>query len=232
MPATLFEKARTAARLLGEVAAELEGGMLDVEGAKRLVDVFTRCERFAVAGCGVAAGRVATAVNWKRVGHRNPAEWLASTTGVEVGEASRELDIAKRLEDLPATAAAVRSGEISGAQASEIAASASVDPDAEADLLALARDGASFRQVRDQCRETTMRAADDAARARRLHDTRAARTYPASTAISSSTPSSHLMSERPCIRCSTRRPTSCSARLALRAPPSCGPPTSRTRSSG
>jgi 5-methylcytosine-specific restriction endonuclease McrA len=177
MSVTLFEKARTAARLLGEVTAELDGDVLDLEGAKSLVDVFTRCERFAVAGRGVAARRVATAINWKHAGHRNPAEWLASATGVGVGEAGRELETARRLEDLPATAEAFRAGELSEAQASEIAASAIVDRDAEAALLEAARGGASFRAVRDQCRETTMRAADDAARARRLHDTRAASTY-------------------------------------------------------
>ena len=118
MPATLFDKAKTAARLLGEVTAELDGDVLDVDRAKRLVDVLTRCERFAVAGRGVAAGRVATTINWKRAGHSNPAEWLANTTGVSVGQASRELETAKRLEALPATAEAFRAGELSEAQAS------------------------------------------------------------------------------------------------------------------
>ena len=179
-PIDLFEKARTAARLLGEVTAELDGDALDLEGAKTLVDLFTRCERLAGAGRGVAAIRVANGINWKHAGHRNPAEWLASATGTSVGEATRELETARRLEELPATAEAYRNGELSGAQASEIAASATADPEAEAQLLATARDGGSFRAVRDQCREVSMRTSDDAARARRLHDTRSARTYPGS----------------------------------------------------
>jgi 5-methylcytosine-specific restriction endonuclease McrA len=174
---SLFEKARKAALLLGEVTAELDADVLDVEGAKKLVDLFTRCERLSVAGRGVAARRVAAAINWKRAGHRNAAEWLASTTGASVGAASRELETARRLEELPATAEAFRSGELSEAQASEIAASASVDPEAEARLLATARDGASLRVVREQCREASLRASDDAVTARRLHDTRSARTY-------------------------------------------------------
>jgi hypothetical protein len=173
----VFEKLRAAEQLLGEVTGELEADAVDVDGAKRLVDLFTRCERFAVAGRGLAARRVARAVDWKHAGHRNPAEWLASATGVGIGEASRELDTARRLEDLPATAQAYRSGELSEAQASEIAASASVDPDAEPQLLAAVRDGASFRAVREQCREASLRASDDAAQARRLHETRSARTY-------------------------------------------------------
>ena len=69
---------------------------------------------------------------------------------------------------------------MSEAQASEIAASASLDPDAEERLLATARDGASLRAVRELCREAALRASDDAAAARRLHDTRCARTYPGS----------------------------------------------------
>jgi hypothetical protein len=65
------QKLRSAAALLEEVVAELEPGTFDVAGAKRLVDVFTRCERLAVAGRGLAARRVERAVSWKRSGHRS-----------------------------------------------------------------------------------------------------------------------------------------------------------------
>jgi hypothetical protein len=230
MPATLFDKARTAARLLGEVAAELDGGVLDVEGAKRLVDVFTRCERFAVASRQIAARRVATAVNWKHAGHRNPAEWLASATGVGVGEAGRELETAKRLEELPDTAAAVRAGELSGAQASEIAASASVDPHAEAHLLT----------PRAPARPT-VNCGTDAARSQPARAT-TKRTLAGSTtraphaptearpATSSCTPSSRPTSAPACTRSSNRRPTSSSAPPAAPAPPKCAPRTAPTRS--
>jgi hypothetical protein len=168
---------RSAAALLEEVVAELEPGTFDVAGAKRLVDVFTRCERLAVAGRGLAARRVERAVSWKRSGHRSAAHWLASTTGVSVGAASRSLQTARALEALTETADAFRAGELSEAQAAEIAATASLDPSAEGRLLATVRGGSSLRGLRDTCREVSMRAAEDQAKARWLHETRAARTW-------------------------------------------------------
>jgi hypothetical protein len=172
--ASAFEKLETAARLLEEVTRDLDVDIFDVAGAKRLVDVFTRCERLSVAGRGRAARRVARAVDWKRSGHRNAAEWLASATGVSVGAAGRELETATKLEALPATRAAFSAGELSEAQAGEIAASAALDPKSESRLLATAREGASYRTVRDQAREVTLRARDDAAHTRWLHDHRTA----------------------------------------------------------
>ncbi|HEY7106562.1 MAG TPA: DUF222 domain-containing protein [Acidimicrobiia bacterium] len=172
MPASVFEEAEAAAAALGRCLERLDADLVDVDGAKRLVDLFTRCERYAVAGRGATARRVAKAVNWKRAGHRNPAEWLAGATGRSVAAAGRELDTARKLEELPETAAAFRAGELSEQQASEIAASASLDPSSESRLLDTVRDGASFRTVRDECRETAMRATDDEATAQWLHDTR------------------------------------------------------------
>jgi hypothetical protein len=89
----------------------------------------------------------------------------------------RSLETARLLEDLPETADAFRSGEVSESQAAEIAAAASVDPSAEGRLLDRARKGSSHRQFRDDCREAKLRAADDRAMAQRLHETRSARTW-------------------------------------------------------
>ena len=115
--ASLFERVRSALATLEEVVADLEPGTLDVTDAKKLVDLFTRCERLSVAGRGMAARRVQEAVVWKRDEHRSAAHWLASTTGVSVGAATRSLETARELESLPATAATFRAGELSEAQA-------------------------------------------------------------------------------------------------------------------
>lgn len=175
--AGVFERVRSAVATLEEVVADLEPGTLNVSGAKTLVDLFTRCERLSVAGRGLAARRVQDAVVWKRDGHRSAAHWLASTTGVSVGAAARSLDAARQLEDLPATAAAFKRGELSEAQAAEIAATATLDPSAEGRLLATATGGSSYRTFRDQCRAASVRAADDRRLAQRLHETRAVHTW-------------------------------------------------------
>ncbi|MEX1008693.1 MAG: DUF222 domain-containing protein [Acidimicrobiia bacterium] len=175
--ASVFERVRSAVAALEGVVAELEPGTLDASGAKKLVDLFTRCERLSVAGRGLAARRVESALSWKREGHRSAAHWLAASTGVSVGAATRSMQTARELEALPTTAAAFRAGELSEAQAVEIAATATLDPDAEARLLATARSSSSFKGLRDQCRDVSVRAVDDQAAARRLHETRALRTW-------------------------------------------------------
>jgi Domain of unknown function (DUF222)/HNH endonuclease len=163
----------SAVAVLEEVVADLEPGTLDVSGAKKLVDLFTRAERLSVAGRGLAARRVQDGVSWKRDGHRSAAHWLAASTGVSVGAAARSLQMARELEALPDTAEAFRAGELSEAQAGEIAAAATQDPSAEARLLDTAR-SSSYRGLRDSCREASVRAEQDAACARRLHEGRAA----------------------------------------------------------
>jgi hypothetical protein len=169
----VFEEVRSAEKALSRAARALEPGALDVKGAKRLVDVATRCERLAVAIRGRAARRVEDAVNWKTDGHQSAANWLADATGTSVGAASRSLGTARKLEQLPETQDAFGSGELSEDQASAIAQAASLDPTAERRLLARARRGGSFRRFRDECRDAAVRARGDKKHAQHLHESRA-----------------------------------------------------------
>jgi hypothetical protein len=176
VPSSLDEIRSTVATLQRLVEG-FEAGVLDVAQSKEATDLFATGERLCVAGKLAAARRVERAVTWKRDKYRSGAHWLASATGVSVGSAMRSLETAKRLEELPETRDAFRAGELSEAQACEIAGAASMDPSAEARLLARARDGSSFRGLRDDCREAKLRAADDRATAQWLHETREARTW-------------------------------------------------------
>ncbi len=170
--ASVFEELGSVVATLERVVADLEPGTFDASGAKKLVDLFTRAERLSVAGRGLAARRVQDGLSWKREGHRSAAHWLAKTTGVSVGSATRSLQTARELEALPETAEAFRAGELSEAQAAEIAAAATQDPSAEPRLLETAR-SSSYKGLRDECREASVRAAEDQATARRLHESRA-----------------------------------------------------------
>jgi hypothetical protein len=172
MPSVL-EAVRSAVAVLEQAAEEFEAGVYDVTGAKELVDLTTRGERFLGSIRGRAARRVEQAVTWSKSEHRNAAGWFAEATGMSAGAAARALETARRLESLPETADAFRGGKLSEAQAAEVAAAASRDPSAEHRLLETVRGSKSFRSIRDACREVSMRAEDDRAMARWLHEQRA-----------------------------------------------------------
>jgi hypothetical protein len=169
----VFEELRDAEAALRRGCEVLEPGCLDVSGAKKVVDLATRCERLAVAIRGRAARRVEDGVHWKTAGHPSAAHWLADCTGTSVGAAARALGTEHRLEELPDTAAAFRAGELSEDQAASIAQAAALDRSAERRLLEAARGGGSFRKLRDQCRDAAVRARDDRNHAQHLHESRA-----------------------------------------------------------
>jgi hypothetical protein len=112
---------------------------------------------------------------WRGAGERSAAHWLARRAGASVGAAMATLETAARLPELPAVDAALRSGDLSHTQASEIASAAGADPSAEADLLATARnDGVAG--LRDRCRRVKAAAApDELARHRAIHASRSLR---------------------------------------------------------
>jgi hypothetical protein len=170
--ASVLEKVRQAEALLAEASAEYEPGVYDLEASKEFVDLSARGERYLVSIRGRAARRVEESITWKTSEHRGAAEWLARATGTTVGAAVRTLETARRLEALPEAADAFQAGELSEAQAAEVAAAASLDPSAEHRLLETVRGSKSFKGVRDACREVRVHAVDDREKARWLHEQR------------------------------------------------------------
>jgi Domain of unknown function (DUF222)/HNH endonuclease len=165
------------AQVLGELE-QISGGLnplaLDGPRAAELFDDATRAERL----CGAIKSRLARRVEetrvWRTSGHRSAAHWVAEATGETVGAASRTLETARALEQLPETDAAFRAGKLSDVQAAEIASTAVADPLAEAELLEAAG-STSVKGLRDRCREVRAGAeGDDKAWARRLHMNRRA----------------------------------------------------------
>ena len=169
----MFEDVRSAVATLKTVVRDLEPGVLDGPGAVRLVELFAEAEHVAAAGKAIATRRVDATGAYREGGHRSAAHWLASATGVTVGAATHALRTAERVDALPATDDAFRSGQLSEVQAYEIAAAASVDPSEEPALLRSAKRD-TVKGLKDRCaRLRAASVADDAEWARHLHDTRA-----------------------------------------------------------
>jgi Domain of unknown function (DUF222) len=165
----VFEEVREAVATLDAATRELDPGRLDGHDAAVLLDDFARGERLCAAAKALLARRVEDAKVWRESGHRSAAHWVAEVTGETVGAASRTLETARALEQLPETNAAFRAGTLSGTQAAEIAATAVADPGAEHELLETAG-ATSVKGLRDRCRQVRAGAeADDRAWARRLH---------------------------------------------------------------
>jgi hypothetical protein len=105
---------------------------------------------------------------WRQAGYRSAAHWVAATTGTTIGAASRTLETARSLDQLPATEEAFRAGRLSETQAAEIAGAAGADPAAEAGLVATAAE-TSVKGLRDRCRQVRQRQRPGPRRRRHHH---------------------------------------------------------------
>src|SRR6478609_7180793 len=100
---------------------ELDPGQLPARDAMDLVTVLDRVGRVADAGKMTAALRVAESSLWNRKGDRSPAHWVASATGVGVGDAVRLLKTGEAVAEAPETGDAMARGDVSRRQADAIA---------------------------------------------------------------------------------------------------------------
>ncbi len=162
---------------LSELLASLDVGLVLPSALTDLVALGERVERLGHGLTTRAAAKIAATEVWRADGDRSPETWLARHTGTTAAEAARLVETGRQLEQLPATADAVRRGELSARQAEAIAGAAAVDPTAERRLLDRAR-GATLREQQDDCRRTRANAdPDPEATARRVHEQRSYRTW-------------------------------------------------------
>src|SRR4051812_21739597 len=106
-----------------------------------------------------------------RRGFVEPGDWLASATGTTSTEARRAIETAEAIGNCPATEQAWRTGEISQAQAAEIAKTEAVRPGSEADLLETGRT-APLRALKEKARHERLTAVDPDELRRRQHEAR------------------------------------------------------------
>ena len=151
------------------VVAGLDAATLTGPDAAALTAVFVRGERLCGAGKTLVAGRAADTSVWRQAGDRSAAHWLARQSGTTVGSAAATLDTAARMDLLPGTDRAFRSGRLSELQAREITSAAASRPQAEDRLLQVAQHD-SVQGLRDACRAVTAGGGtDEAARMAAIH---------------------------------------------------------------
>jgi hypothetical protein len=121
----------------------LDADRVDPATAHRLTELFTRGER-ACAG--------ATALLARRIGD---ARVVARQQGTSMGKARAIVDLSQRLSDTPALAAAVRGGEVSLDQATEIAKAETAAPGC-ADTLVEVAQREPFHVLRDEARKAKL----------------------------------------------------------------------------
>lgn len=107
--------------------------------AARLVGLFDRVERLGAAGKALMVARAVDCRQWVRDGSHSPQEWLSNMSGVPVGAAQRMLATAEQAVAQPELASALKTGELSAAQAAEISSAVADNPAAAGRLLRDAR---------------------------------------------------------------------------------------------
>lgn len=135
---------------LRELVAGLDPDALAIPYAPGLWAGFDQIEKLAWAGKTLLARRVEEAEVWKQEGMPSAAEYLARRSGGTINAARDSLRTSKEIPKLSQTDAALRRGELSGAQAHLIADVATADPDAEQRPLDTATTS-SLAELRQEC---------------------------------------------------------------------------------
>ncbi|MGI9023000.1 MAG: DUF222 domain-containing protein [Acidimicrobiales bacterium] len=162
---------------MSRYASGFDAARVSATDAARVIADAAAIAKMAATVKGLAAARVADTDVWRAEGDRTAAHHLARTTGSTVGAAADSINAARRLDQLPATAAAARRGELSAPQVAAIADAASADPSAETRLVGQAR-RSSLQELRDDCARAKATATADAeARRKRIHARRSLRHY-------------------------------------------------------
>jgi hypothetical protein len=120
------------------VLVALEPRVYSADECVAIVERLARLEKACAAARAGTAARAAECNAHRAKGFANPADWLASATGVSTAQADRELSVATGVEALPATQEAVKAGRLSLAQAHEVVTTVAGCPEAEEEMLALA----------------------------------------------------------------------------------------------
>jgi hypothetical protein len=144
---------------LREALVGFEASLLSGEDCAAVAEELARTEKACAGVRAAAASRAAECGAHRRRGWSDGADWLAQVSGVSRGEARAALETMSSIESCPAVRAALASGEVSLAQAGEIAKTEAVRPGSEGELVGLAkRQGLTV--LRDEARKVRLAAVD------------------------------------------------------------------------
>jgi len=153
--------------LRSEIAG-FEPERLSGSDAALVLEAFAEIGKLADAGTLLAARRVESSNVWRKSGHRSAAAHVAETTGTGLGPAITTLEAARQLGSLPATDEALRDGRLSESQVKEIAGAATVQPNAEKELVdAAGKQPMSVLKLR--CRRVKATGSDQRSRYTAIH---------------------------------------------------------------
>jgi hypothetical protein len=157
----MFAFLMSARSSLDDAARDFDASALSPAAAMRVVDELGVIRRLVDGMLASASKRVVES----NASARDGAAVVARNLGVRPGEVRAAAKTAGRLEKLPLTDAAVRSGKLSAAEAQLIAAAATANPGAERELLDVAEQG--LVPLKDACVAARARVEDPAERTAR-----------------------------------------------------------------
>jgi hypothetical protein len=159
-----FEPLHEAAELLEKANADLEPELLTANAARDALAEYARIERLASFGRTMLSRKIDDAVE------------VARMTGTSIGKAKETVETAKRLRDSDEVSSALKTGEISFEQATEIAKAEEVCPGSASELLQVAQDEA-FHVLKEKARKVVLEAEQHRGLAERQRAARSARSY-------------------------------------------------------
>jgi hypothetical protein len=133
-----------------DVARRLEPGSLTLYEAEQALHEVNALKNSAAVIEIMLAKRIADTGEWKRKGHRSPAEHHAASTGTSPSRAKDALETADRLAGQPHLSEAAKAGELSPEQTSRISDAAAANPTSESDLVEAAK-RQSLSELGDAC---------------------------------------------------------------------------------
>ena len=128
-----------AARALRENLEGFDPDVLSGADCALVAEELALTEKALAWAAARAGARAADCGAHRQRGFSDPASWLAQSSGTSAGAARAAMEATAAIECLPLTQAAVQRGELSMAQATEIAKTEAARPGSEHDLLELSR---------------------------------------------------------------------------------------------